>query len=432
MADLHTWVSDSLMKLTGISESTIVEFIIASAKKSKSSKDLFISLRRDAQLPNNSEVNSFVTELYNKMPKKASVKKENKAAEMVKILEKNSKFKMVLDEEEPKRYSKEKKSAKEKKSKDKSDEGSETKKDDTRKSEKELSKKLEKKLRRGDRHAREEEWNKEDSEEEYFEDEPQENDVLDNASEESERERDLREKEEFEERLKTREFDSKRKYTPKESEQEEQARIRRKLAEDKDEREKSLSKLRDKSRFEYLRKREEQRLILLEKEIEDEEQFDKSELTAKEIKDLETKKTVLKLARERLSINDKYDGYVMPEDYITEKGKLDKKKKDAVLYKRYEDNKKNPENETFVSEQSNWEDSKIEKLLAKTGAKDRVPKEEAEFDYVFDEDQRINFIVEKAAQSQFLVNDDKPQMSEAERKGNNVLFMSSNEYHGSS
>jgi pre-mRNA-splicing factor ATP-dependent RNA helicase DHX16 len=46
----------------------------------------------------------------------------------------------------------------------------------------------------------------------------------------------------------------------------------------------------------------------------------------------------------------------MPEDYITEKGKLDKKKQESVLHKRYEEN---DDPEAFISEQSKWEDHQV-------------------------------------------------------------------------
>jgi pre-mRNA-splicing factor ATP-dependent RNA helicase DHX16 len=76
--------------------------------------------------------------------------------------------------------------------------------------------------------------------------------------------------------------------------------------------------LRERSRQEYLNLREEQRLELLRKKIEDDEfLFRDEELTEKERQQRDYDKTVLRLAEERLKINDKIDGYAMPEgDYF--------------------------------------------------------------------------------------------------------------------
>lgn len=73
----------------------------------------------------------------------------------------------------------------------------------------------------------------------------------------------------------------------------------------------------------------------------------------------------------------------MSLDYITEKGKIDRKKKESALYKRYEDEDK------FVSEQDQWEQEQIKKSTT------RIEKSqpEDEYDYVFDEDQKIDFVL---------------------------------------
>jgi pre-mRNA-splicing factor ATP-dependent RNA helicase DHX16 len=70
-------------------------------------------------------------------------------------------------------------------------------------------------------------------------------------------------------------------------------------------------------------------------------------------------------------------------DYITEKGKIDRKKKESALYKRYE------EEEKFVSEQDQWEQEQIKKSSARA---DRGQPDD-DYDYVFDEDQKIDFVM---------------------------------------
>ena len=184
------------------------------------------------------------------------------------------------------------------------------------------------------------------------------------------------------------------------------------LARDKQARKDLMPSLRDRSRFEYLKKREEEKLALLEQEIRDEEELFASEsLTKQEQMALEKKKTLLKLAKDRLAIDTNYDGYTMPEDYITEKGKLDKKKQDALLYSRYQD--KNKSKDKIVTEQDEWEESqaKYTKSLIKESA-----ATETEFDYVFDEKQRVDFILHNAG-TDVLVEEEGPKISAAERKG---------------
>jgi pre-mRNA-splicing factor ATP-dependent RNA helicase DHX16 len=130
---------------------------------------------------------------------------------------------------------------------------------------------------------------------------------------------------------------------------------------------------------------------LLSKQIEDEEfLFAKEELTERERRELELNKQVLNLTRERKNIQETYDGYMLPEDYITEQGKLDKKKQEEALKRKYKDEGRKE------SEQEQWEKQQIQKSLASVGAMDRPAPEEQDYSYVFDEDQQIKFVLEKS------------------------------------
>lgn len=98
-------------------------------------------------------------------------------------------------------------------------------------------------------------------------------------------------------------------------------------------------------------------------------------------------------------------------DYITEKGKIDRKKKESALYKRYE------EDEQFVSEQDQWEQLQIQKSARRAERE----AEEDDYDYVFDEDQKIDFVM--AAK----LNEDESgdaelmeRIDEAERKARSI------------
>lgn len=155
----------------------------------------------------------------------------------------------------------------------------------------------------------------------------------------------------------------------------------------------ALPQLREISRQEYLKKREEQRLLLAERELEDELfLFKEEELTKKERQELEYKRQVLQLAKERMSINDNVEGYQMPEDYITEKGKLDKKKQEQLLYGRYREDEGPP-----VNEQQQWEAEQIKKSTLAVGAKGKRKVDE-DYDFIFDEEQQMQFVLENTIQ----------------------------------
>jgi hypothetical protein len=67
-------------------------------------------------------------------------------------------------------------------------------------------------------------------------------------------------------------------------------------------------------------------------------------------------------------------------DYITEKGKIDKKKKEQALYQRYEEKR---DTQYFTTEQEQWESHQIAKSSLNVGAQDRQRRDS--YEYVFDE-----------------------------------------------
>lgn len=148
--------------------------------------------------------------------------------------------------------------------------------------------------------------------------------------------------------------------------------------------------------------------------------FRDQRVTAKERKQHEYDKKVLELAQARLKIDDKTDGYVMPEDYITEKGKIDRKKKEAALYRRYEEDQP----DKFVTDQDQWEQQQIVKASMKTGAlAGKGPAPEDEYDYVFDEEQKIDFVLSATINAKDKDDKDVEMMElldEAERKARTI------------
>jgi pre-mRNA-splicing factor ATP-dependent RNA helicase DHX16 len=214
---------------------------------------------------------------------------------------------------------------------------------------------------------------------------------------ERERERDLRERDEFSERVRQRDKDKTKKivedHSSKNSGAAAEAAQRRQLADDSVARTLAMPSLRERSRQEYLTKRELQQVELLRQEIADDEAlFRGMRISKREQRELDRKKEVLRLVEERLKIDDKWDGYMLPEDYITEQGKIDKKRKENVLYQRYEEAK--PKDDQFVTDVDQWEASQTKHSTFKTGAMDK-PELVEEYEYVFDESQTIKFVMDR-------------------------------------
>ncbi|KAM5352704.1 hypothetical protein ACJ41O_005426 [Fusarium nematophilum] len=215
-------------------------------------------------------------------------------------------------------------------------------------------------------------------------DEPREEDLSDGAKEELARKKDIEEREAFAKRL--REKDDKK---SKHNERDGESLSRRKLAEDAEARNKALPDLRERSRQEYLKKRETERLALLRKQVAEETSELRSgvRLSEKEKAEFAKNREILRLAEERLKIDDHRDGYYMPEDYITEKGKLDRKKKEEALYKRYVE-KDEYGQEKFVTEHEEWEREQTAKAKAQI---QRGERENDDYDYVLDDAQYIQW-----------------------------------------
>lgn len=132
---------------------------------------------------------------------------------------------------------------------------------------------------------------------------------------ERERLQDMMERDELAERLKNKDKErTKKMVEDRSSNKDSEARKRRNLADDKGARQAALPDLRDRSRQQYLQMRETQQLELLRQQIEDEEfLFRDQKVTQRERDQLEYNKQVYALAKARLKIDTKEDGYAMPE-----------------------------------------------------------------------------------------------------------------------
>ena len=237
---------------------------------------------------------------------------------------------------------------------------------------------------------------------------------------ERERLRDLEERDAFAERMRDRDRDRTKALVTDRSSRSQgglEAEKRAVLADDAVARQAVMEDLRLHSRQEYLSKREAQRLDLLKLEIEDEKLlFRNQKMSRKEMEEYERKKELIRIMEARQRIDDGTDGYMLPDDYITEQGRIDAKKRKNALYARYEESK--PVEGQFVTDVDQWEDSQRYKTDLRTGAMDKEIIEES-FDYVFDETQGIQFLQEGnlegtlTAEAQALLD----QIAAAEKKG---------------
>ena len=278
------------------------------------------------------------------------------------------------------------------------------------------------KLRRKEIEDFEDRWGDEDyqSEEETFEESPNKRVRLNNGSasprapepeydeetwKQLEEERDLAERDEFARRLNLKDAEKSKKTLESKTVDKEAAR-RRAIAEDAANKEAAMEALRIRSRQQYLGKREAEKLALLRKQVaeETEELRTNPDLSTREKAEFAKNREVLRLAEERLRIDDYRDGYMLPEDYITEKGKIDRKKKEEALYKRYVDRDEHGQ-ERYVTEQEEWEREQTAKVKAQILQRERV--DEGQYEYVFDDAQRINFVMDTRLES-----DGKPMTKE--------------------
>lgn len=416
-AQTRTWISDQLIRLTGASDPTLIDFVAALATSARSPTHLRDKLADmlEASAP---ELQTFSEELYARVGKGSTSSSAKATGEAGAVGKKTGKKKYaLLDMEEdvgtmappPPPAPKEK-----------SERRRERKRERSREGRRERSRERDpghraKKLRRKDDEDWEDRWGDEEfiegeEEEEQFEESAPKRARLDDGSASprprvdddepvDEAERDKKEREEFEKRLRAKDDkDTKRVVEDRGAKE---AAKRRALANDEEAREAALGDLRLRSRQEYLKKREAEQLALLRKQVAEEEEEERraapGELTQTELDEFARNRETLRLAEERLRVDEHTDGYALPEDYITEKGKIDRKKKEEALYKRYVDRDEYGR-EKYMTEQEEWEKEQTAKAKAQILRPERV--NEGDYEYVFDDTQRINFVMDQALPGQ--------------------------------
>ncbi|CAK4031706.1 pre-mRNA-splicing factor ATP-dependent RNA helicase cdc28 [Lecanosticta acicola] len=427
--DLRTYVADHLLKLVGGSETMMVDFVVSTAQSAKSPGALLDKL--SAMLDSDeTDLKSFSDSLYARVAKPAlngsSTTKRDKPKEAKK---KYALVEMDVEEEAPpSREDKRRDDDKERRSRHGLD------------GERRRSRSRErhgKKLRRRDNDDFDDRWgDQEDDEEDEFPSPPAKRTRLDNGSasprreasdrepEEDEEERDRKERKAFEERLKSKDKDSTKNLTEDRSSRREEEDAKRRAQAGKLS-EQEMKALRLRSRQDYLKKRSAQELALLRKQVADEaeEERNNPSLTQVEKDEFARNREALRLAEEREGIDDHFDGYAMPEDYITEKGKMDVKRKQDALYSRYVDRDQQGR-ERYVTEHEEWEREQLEKTKAQIIVTDRV--NEGDYEYVFDEEQQLKWVTDQAMKggmSQMQSQEERlmaQQLLAAERKAKTI------------
>ena len=101
--DFSQWVSDRVLSTLGISEPTIVDYMISAAKSCSSGEKLFQDLVKVADIPDNPQVHAFLTELVEKVPRSSksskSSERRKKHSEKTDILNRNMQFSLLNETE---------------------------------------------------------------------------------------------------------------------------------------------------------------------------------------------------------------------------------------------------------------------------------------------------------------------------------------------
>ncbi|XP_078073607.1 pre-mRNA-splicing factor ATP-dependent RNA helicase DHX16-like [Mustelus asterias] len=389
MGSLEKWVNDQLHQLLGLSDKYVAQFLIGTARRSSSAPDFIRRLEETGTIDITQEVRQFSSELWMKIPRAQPVEKASRAVEReaLAIQQKNRTYLLLedSDESEPEeQQSQHKGKRKRKHIRKKRAASSESDSDDKKKTP------LSPQEQSGS--EEEEEWEKE----------------------EKDRLKDLEERDAFAERIKQRDKDKTRNILERSDKKAyEEAQKRLKIGEE--DRRAMIPELRKKSRWEYLGKREQEKLEDLEAEIVDEEYlFSPTDLSAREMQQLDYKKKVRDLAREYKAAGEQEkqeqsNRYYMPEESRNKK-----------VPDRYEEPKADDKHAPR-DEQKRWEEEHMDAALLKFGARDaRERNKQKEYEFVLEEDEMIDFVTTVTMQGT-VPKDEKAELSEAQKQKLSLL-----------
>lgn len=383
--DIIQWCSDQLHDLMGFADSALAKYLVHVASSAKSIQDIRHVLQQGNVNASEGEQHNFCKTLYSKC-QPASTKRTTNAD----WVEKANKYSLLQDDINDTRTAR----------------ISEKKRDNsTSKTSKKERLKEKKRRRRTYEHGSD--GSNSSSEEERMErgrsDQrrkerglEKKTDALTEAERtELERQRDLRERDEFVQRMlkrdqsktkqKAREAETKEEYQERMDNEQRLARGETVIEEDGSK--VSLEKLREESRRQYLKKRQEREVTLLKQSLDDEEElFRNQNLTAAEKRQIELKRQIVKMVQKNENEVDEgtQDGFYRLPDEYDEKETKDSQNK-ALLSSRYIETKQEK------SEQDLWEESQTQ--MAKGVSRSKKKKDEKEYELVFDD--HIDFVMQE-------------------------------------
>lgn len=368
-------MSDRLHDILGLSDRYVSQFMIGTARKSSSADDFVTRLEQTGTIDIDQSVIGFAHELFSKIPRKAVVEKPSRALEReaLEMQRKNQTYTLLEDSDSEGDAPTE--TLKSKKNKNEKDRGSKRRhirqKKDSESSEEELPKKS----NTGQKQLKQDEEEGEEEEEEW-------------EKEERERLHDIEERDAFAERVRQKDKDKTRNIserTDKKAYEEAQKRLKM----DEDDKRNMLPELRKRSRWEYLKKREAEKLEDLEAEIKDEEYlFSTDELTERESKELEYKRKLRDLASEYKKAGakeheERKNRYYMPE----EKRNKDIPQCDLELEETPME---------LGGEQGRWEEERLKTASLSFGAKKEreqgMRQEQERYQLILEEEEMIDFV----------------------------------------
>lgn len=172
-----------------------------------------------------------------------------------------------------------------------------------------------------------------------------------------------------------------------------------------------LSRLREISRQEYLKKREEKQLELLEFQLKDEEYlFQDTERTDSEKKQFELNQQIFTTARARQKKEIK-QGYHIPDSYdeVDDEGNRVERNKEQLLTDRYD----HVEDEHFKTEQERWEEHQVRmSTVSKTRKSNSAATGEPQEDYELVFEDQIDFISQQMMTGKHVSEEDIAQARE--------------------
>uniref|UniRef100_UPI0037E9A933 pre-mRNA-splicing factor ATP-dependent RNA helicase DHX16 n=1 Tax=Semicossyphus pulcher TaxID=241346 RepID=UPI0037E9A933 len=375
MANLEQWVNDRLHDILGLSDRYVSQFMIGTARKASSHEDFVSRLEQTGTIDIDQSVISFAQELFEKIPRKQVVEKPSRAMEReaIEMDRRNRTYTLLEDSDSDGEAVKETPKGK-KKSKEK-DRGNKRK--HIRQKKESQSSSEDEAPTRGNSDQRDHKSGmKEEEEEEEWE------------KEERERQQDIEERDAFAERVKQKDKDKTRNITERTDKKAyEEAQKRLKLAEE--DQKNMLPELRKRSRWDYLKKREAEKLEDLEAEIKDDEYlFSTDELTEKERRELEYKRTLCDLAKDYKKAGakeqeERKNRYYMPE----EKRSKEVPQRDLELEETPME---------LGGEQGRWEEERLKTASLSFGAKREreqgMRQEQDKYQLILEEDEMIDFV----------------------------------------